>query len=419
MEEKKTIEMEDDKNTGDETILFQLVGMLTSTAFQKSRLYIERLHKSFPNMFSKPILRPMLNVDWSQYLTKIRRTIGGKSLYSQKPVAIFINKKYIGDDDDLIEFIKKDFFFSITTNLEILTHRKLKDHIVKLTETGRRLAYLTIEIDNKYIGALLFLLYTDLVPITCNNFLRRCTRSRCTYENRPIHRIAKSGWIQGGGWNMKHVHMPCENYIVPHDRRGVLSMSNSEKHTNNSTQFIISLVPTPWMDYKYVAFGQLIQGEEVLYAIENVPTIYEYPSKNIRIVHCGEYSLDRTQTVPDKNVEEVESFLSTMPPDKLTGVFVNPQADLIHIGDAPSNVMLKDRYDKGLYSHELDFQSYANSNLQLPSQLLLDMETKLENEVKVYNAEISTNSDDADIEAEGEGDDTYSHIIDEDMWTDG
>jgi hypothetical protein len=45
-----------------------------------------------------------------------------------------------------------------------------------------------------------------------------------------------------------------ENFIVQHNKRGVLSMSNNGLHSNGS-QFCISFRALPWMDKKYVAFG--------------------------------------------------------------------------------------------------------------------------------------------------------------------
>jgi len=45
-----------------------------------------------------------------------------------------------------------------------------------------------------------------------------------------------------------------ENYLINHDRRGVLSLA--DRHTYfNGPEFIISLQPNPWMNNKYVAFG--------------------------------------------------------------------------------------------------------------------------------------------------------------------
>lgn len=54
--------------------------------------------------------------------------------------------------------------------------------------------------------------------------------------------------------NAADVTIPDESYCVPHDRRGVLSMTNDGKHCNGS-QFVVCLKPNPWMNHFYVAFG--------------------------------------------------------------------------------------------------------------------------------------------------------------------
>lgn len=62
--------------------------------------------------------------------------------------------------------------------------------------------------------------------MTTENFLRLCSQKKGGYAGTPIHRIVKDGWVQGGGYGLKTVKMPCENYIVPKDQRGVLCMAN-------------------------------------------------------------------------------------------------------------------------------------------------------------------------------------------------
>ncbi|RTG87403.1 peptidyl-prolyl cis-trans isomerase-like 6 [Schistosoma bovis] len=67
-----------------------------------------------------------------------------------------------------------------------------------------------------------------------------------------------------------------------HDRRGILSMANSGRHTNGS-QFLITLAPAEWMDNRYVAFGRVIEGSLTLDKMEEVQTHYERPVKDICI----------------------------------------------------------------------------------------------------------------------------------------
>lgn len=75
-----------------------------------------------------------------------------------------------------------------------------------------------------------FQLYADLVPNTCENFLRLCETKRGGYSGTPVHRIVKDGWIQCGGFGLKSTDLDCENFIIPHDRRGVLCMANNGRY---------------------------------------------------------------------------------------------------------------------------------------------------------------------------------------------
>lgn len=54
------------------------------------------------------------------------------------------------------------------------------------------------------------------------------------------------------------------------DRRGVVSMANNGPDTNAS-QFFITYSAQPHLNNKYTVFGQVIDGWEVLDAMERIP----------------------------------------------------------------------------------------------------------------------------------------------------
>lgn len=163
--------------------------------------------------------------------------------------------------------------------------------------------FLDISIDLAPIGRLIFELYCDACPRTCTNFQVLCTGTsgfsergiKLHYKDSIFHRVVKNGWVQGGdivegrGDDGESIYGPTfedENFSVPHNKRGVLGMVNKGHHTNGS-QFYITLQATPYLDKKYVAFGQLIEGTEVLRRLELVPTENERPLVLCSITDSG------------------------------------------------------------------------------------------------------------------------------------
>lgn len=73
-----------------------------------------------------------------------------------------------------------------------------------------------------------------------------------------------------------------ENFIINHDSPGIVSMVNSGPHSNYST-FMISSSPMPFFDYKYVAFGKVVHGQEIVDKITRVKCAFERPLLDIVI----------------------------------------------------------------------------------------------------------------------------------------
>jgi len=151
-----------------------------------------------------------------------------------------------------------------------------------------------------------FELYLDVVPKTCHNFLQLLLGEFVSKEGKPlqykgtkIHRVWKDGFIQGGdvdnengkgGQSIHGKYFEDENYVVKHDKPGILGMSNvGRKHTNNS-QFYITMAPLKAYDNRYVAFGRVISGFRTIRFINRAPAYNTKPSYDIVIHDCGIYS---------------------------------------------------------------------------------------------------------------------------------
>ena len=90
-----------------------------------------------------------------------------------------------------------------------------------------------------------------------------------------------------GGESIYGEKFPDENFKFTHDSPGVLSMANSGPNTNGS-QFFITTIPTPWLDGKHVVFGRVLQGMNLVKAIESQGSRSGRPAKQIQITNSGE-----------------------------------------------------------------------------------------------------------------------------------
>ncbi|XXG76842.1 hypothetical protein AAC387_Pa08g1118 [Persea americana] len=80
-----------------------------------------------------------------------------------------------------------------------------------------------------------------------------------------------------------------ENFIKKHIEPGVLSMENAGQGTNES-QFFVCTAKMQWLDGKHVVFGQVVEGMEVVCAIEEVGSSSGRTSKTVTVVDCGQLS---------------------------------------------------------------------------------------------------------------------------------
>lgn len=67
----------------------------------------------------------------------------------------------------------------------------------------------------------------------------------------------------------------------------MLSMANSGPNTNGS-QFFLTTAKTPWLDCKHVVFGHVVDGMDVVAAVEKVGSQPGRTSKKVAIADCGE-----------------------------------------------------------------------------------------------------------------------------------
>jgi cyclophilin family peptidyl-prolyl cis-trans isomerase len=123
-------------------------------------------------------------------------------------------------------------------------------------------------------GVIVFELFDDDAPKTVANFKKLASEG--FYDGLSFHRIIKDFMAQGGcpqGTGTGGPGYTFEDEFNHHKIvRGTLAMANSGPNTNGSQFFIVTAEATPWLDGKHTAFGRVIEGEDVLERLNNVPT---------------------------------------------------------------------------------------------------------------------------------------------------
>jgi cyclophilin family peptidyl-prolyl cis-trans isomerase len=157
--------------------------------------------------------------------------------------------------------------------------------------------FFDITIGGTAAGRITMELRNDVVPKTAENFLQLCTgKPGFGFKGSSFHRVIPNFMCQGGdftnhnGTGGKSIYgskFADENFTLKHTGPGILSMANAGANTNGS-QFFLCTSKTAWLDGKHVVFGAVVDGYNVVQAIEKVGSQSGATSKPVKIADCGQ-----------------------------------------------------------------------------------------------------------------------------------
>ena len=166
--------------------------------------------------------------------------------------------------------------------------------------------FFDITIGGQSAGRTVIELYANVCPKTAENFRALCTGEKGVgqsgkplhYKGSSFHRVISQFMAQGGdftagngtgGESIYGAKFADENFTVKHVGRGDLSMANAGPNTNGS-QFFMTFIPCDWLNGKHTVFGKVVEGLEVLDALESVGSQTGQTRAPCVIADCGQLS---------------------------------------------------------------------------------------------------------------------------------
>jgi cyclophilin family peptidyl-prolyl cis-trans isomerase len=117
-------------------------------------------------------------------------------------------------------------------------------------------------------GRIKIVLHEDLAPITTANFIELAESK--FYDGLKFHRVEPGFVIQGGcphgiGSGGSGKNIPLEvSPNLKHGDAGAVAMARASDPNSASSQFYITLSPTPTLDGNYAVFGRVADGMDVV-----------------------------------------------------------------------------------------------------------------------------------------------------------
>jgi len=144
-------------------------------------------------------------------------------------------------------------------------------------------------------GTIVVELYAEEAPKTVENFLAYVRSGH--YDGTIFHRVIPNFMIQGGGFTADMSQKPTREPIQNEadnglkNEVGTLAMARTSQPHSASAQFFINTADNAFLNHRskdaqgwgYAVFGKVVEGMDVVRAIESVPTTNRGGNQNVPV----------------------------------------------------------------------------------------------------------------------------------------
>lgn len=241
----------------------------------------------------------------SQYEQKLRHIVNkyGGAFMQAKPSSALIFAET--DDDKVLYFLNERRFFEwafkrfkYEDNTRLIFYKRIGNKSMQAVReaSGRSYCAIGIAIGQEERETVHFELFDEECPVLCKNFLDLLESKG--FDGHPVHRVKAGAFIQAGdlvdGSGMNSVAanggvLRHESFQIPHDRPGLLGMSNAGKDTNGS-QFYVTVKDLPFLNGRSVIFGRVISGMRTILKVSKLETKNERPVQDVKLTAQKEFT---------------------------------------------------------------------------------------------------------------------------------
>jgi cyclophilin family peptidyl-prolyl cis-trans isomerase len=198
-------------------------------------------------------------------------------------------------------------------------------------------------------------IYVDLfeayAPVTVNSFVFLADQG--FYNNTMFHRVIQDFMAQGGDPEGTGAGGPGYQFkdefvgFLYFDRPNLLAMANANQPDQgivgtNGSQFFITTVPTPHLDYRHTIFGEVLEGQENVTNIEiREPSTASEPGTTLQtvVIITDPSTVTSTYEAPASlTQEEVDAAFTSLPEAMVQFI----PAELMSFDEAKSGISTTD-----------------------------------------------------------------------------